>query len=125
MKSPPLFDPLAVAIDWLDACQSQDLPGVINFYDERATLECACSGGILEGREEIAEYWRSRLASPAETGFMLEDLWPDGDGAGIDYIGYDGRPVRAFFRFTANGKIVRSRCAPWQLGASRTSFSPG
>ncbi len=33
------FDPIAVAVDWLDAGKLGDLDGLLDLYDERATLE--------------------------------------------------------------------------------------
>ena len=37
--SPDNFDPLAVVVDWLDACRMGKLDGLLDLYDERATLE--------------------------------------------------------------------------------------
>ena len=34
--SPDTFDPLAVVVDWLDACRSGEL-ALLNLYHERAT----------------------------------------------------------------------------------------
>jgi ketosteroid isomerase-like protein len=48
------FDPLAVVVDWLDACRSRELDALLNLYDERATLECDCERVSLTGRKWIA-----------------------------------------------------------------------
>jgi ketosteroid isomerase-like protein len=32
--TPHDFDPLAVVVDWLDACRSRDLNAVLELYDE-------------------------------------------------------------------------------------------
>ena len=37
------FDPLAVIVDWLDACRSRALKALLDLYDERATLDCIVS----------------------------------------------------------------------------------
>jgi hypothetical protein len=36
------FDPLAVVVDWLDACRLGKLDALLDLSDERATLECNC-----------------------------------------------------------------------------------
>lgn len=48
------FDPMAVAVDWLDAGKLRDLGGLLDLYDERATLECDCEGVTLTGREALS-----------------------------------------------------------------------
>ena len=55
--SPDKFDPLAVVVDWLDACRLGELDALLDLYDERATLECNCERVSLTGREAIAAYW--------------------------------------------------------------------
>jgi hypothetical protein len=39
------FDPLALVVDWLDACRLGELNALLDLYDERATLECDCTVG--------------------------------------------------------------------------------
>jgi ketosteroid isomerase-like protein len=55
------FDPLAVVVDWLDACRLAKLDDLLDLYDERATLECNCEQVSLTGREAIAAYWAPKL----------------------------------------------------------------
>jgi hypothetical protein len=59
--SPDQFDPLAIVVDWLDACRFGDLGALVDMYDERATLECGCDGVTLIGRASIAAYWGPNL----------------------------------------------------------------
>ena len=48
------FDPMAAAIDWLDAYRAHS-PLIVNLYAEDAILECACGRQIvLFGRTTIA-----------------------------------------------------------------------
>ena len=56
------FGPLAVAIDWLDACRWRDLDGLLDLYDERATLECDCEGVVLTGRSQHSGNQSSRAS---------------------------------------------------------------
>jgi hypothetical protein len=57
------FDPLAVAVDWLDAAKLGDLDGLLGLYDERATLECDCEGVVLTGRQSLSAYWAPNLTA--------------------------------------------------------------
>ena len=38
-----LFDPMAAAIDWLDAYRAASL-SIVDMYAEDASLECGCDG---------------------------------------------------------------------------------
>jgi hypothetical protein len=99
------FDPMAVAIDWLDAYRAASL-SIADFYAEDATLECG-GGQVLVGRIAIAAYWQRRFADkPAGE---LEDLQPDGAGIVISYRVPDG-VVQTVLVFDHIGKIERSRC---------------
>ena len=102
------FDPMAVAIDWLDAYRAASL-SIVDLYADGATLECDCNGQtIIFGREAIAEYWRQRFVDkPAGE---LTDFQPDGDAIVVCYRVADGA-VQAILDFDPSGKIERSRCA--------------
>jgi hypothetical protein len=52
-------DPMAVAVDWLDAYRAASIDGL---YSPDAVIECACRGRkIIYGHEGIAAYWRQRF----------------------------------------------------------------
>ena len=63
------FDPLAVIVDWLDACRLGELDVLLDLYDERATLECDCERVSLTGRESIAacghQNWSEGYVQPS------------------------------------------------------------
>ena len=103
------FDPMAAAIDWLDAYRAAS-SSIVDLYADGAALECACTRqAIIFGREAIAEYWRQHfMEQPAGE---LTDLRPDGDAIVVSYRVPDGI-VRAILEFDPSGKIERSRCAP-------------
>ena len=111
------LDPIAIAVDWLDAGKLGDLDGLLDLYDERATLECACEGVTLTGREALSAYWASKLDSPTESAFTLDDMILTGDGVQLDYQNYEGKPVRIHFRFTPSGKIAHTSCGPLACAA--------
>ena len=58
------FDPIAVAVDWLDAGKLGDLDGLLDLYDERATLECDCEGVALTGRESAFSILGTKARQP-------------------------------------------------------------
>lgn len=109
VSDPGSFDPMAAAIDWLEAYRAASL-AIVDMYAERASLECTCNGStVLYGREAITEYWRQRFVEkPAGE---LTDLQPQGDGVAVTYRVPDGL-VQAVLQFNADGKIWHSRCSP-------------
>jgi hypothetical protein len=108
------FDPIAVVVDWLDFCRERRLNNLLDLYDATGSLECACAG-IYQGREDIARYWSRRLEGAVPQAFRLIELALDNSGDRpcivLDYIAYNGMPVRIRFLFTKAGKIGRSVCA--------------
>src|SRR4029077_19125410 len=98
------FDPMAIAIDWLDAYRAASL-SIVDMYAEDASLECACDGRkVLVGRRAVTAYWKQRFVeTPAHE---LEDL-QFGDGIAVTFRVPDGI-VRAVLNFEACGKIKRS-----------------
>jgi hypothetical protein len=107
------FDQIAIVVDWLDACRARDLEAVLDLYAQDASLECVCNDRkILQGRAELAAYWRPRLGDFSPTAFGLEEITLDAGGVVLDYIGFEGKPVRIFFAFDENGKIMKTRCEP-------------
>jgi hypothetical protein len=107
------FDQVALVVDWLDACRKRDLAAVLDLYAEHAKLECQCGEiKVSEGRAELESYWRPRLAAPAPTAFGLEEITPTPESVVLDYLSYEGKPVRVVFSFTPDAKISRAVCAP-------------
>ena len=104
------FDPIAVTIDWLDACRWRDLDRLLDLYDERATLECDCEGVVLTGHQSLSAYWKPKLGSKLPAAFALSDVTPTGDGVQVDFQNCEGKPVRIQFRFTPSGKIAHTSC---------------
>jgi hypothetical protein len=110
------FDAIGVVVDWIDACKQRRLDDLLNLYDAWATVEC-CSGGRFQGRSDMERYWRPRLARAPSHAFEIDALTTDPDGVTLDYLGYDGFPVRTHFRFTSTGKISLTACMPLRAAA--------
>ena len=105
------FDPMAAAVDWLDAYRAND-PAIDFLYAQDATIRCGCGGekavfGAL-GRQA---YWASRFIEyPAGALIDLDDR-----GSNIIGITYRAprEAVQAILSFDAdNGLITLHRCGP-------------
>jgi ketosteroid isomerase-like protein len=106
------FDKMAAVVDWLDACRGKNLGALLDFYAESASFECICERAGLSGRSALAAYWRPKLSGASADAFSLEEITPHDEGVVLDYLGFDGKPVRITFAFDAQGKISHSRCEP-------------
>ena len=108
------FDPIAVVLDWLDACRERRVSDLLDLYDGKASFRCACEG-LYQGREELTNYWSTRLERAVPYAFSLVDVAADDEGVepgvALDYVAYDGTPVHMRFRFTMTGKIAASICS--------------
>jgi ketosteroid isomerase-like protein len=104
------FDPMASAVDWLDAYRAGDIDTILELYSDEAVLNCGCGGmKTIAGKIGLRTYWFDRLRSyPASA---LTNLHPSEDGATISYVTRTGL-VRAVLIFDANGKIVWQACGP-------------
>jgi hypothetical protein len=108
------FDQIAIVVDWLDACRTHNLDALLALYATDAILECECEGGkIYAGKAALRSYWQPRLDNFSPKAFGLNDIMPTTDGAVIHYASFENKPVRMVFTFNKEGKILRSRCAPY------------
>ena len=105
-------DPIGLAMDWLEACRTQQAAMFSELYAEAATFECECGGPTLVGRARILEYWRPKLAAPPPRPFKLEQIWPDAEGVALVYRDRESALIRVSFHFDGAGKIQHSRCRP-------------
>ena len=111
------YDPLAAVVDWLDACRARHLTQVLDFYEAAATLECGCSGQpTVRGLGDLARYWEHRLAKAVPEAFSVNKILPGDDASSVvlDYVGYEGKPIRMHFQFGSSGKIASVVCGPME-----------
>jgi hypothetical protein len=100
------FDPMAVAVDWLDAYRAADLGAILNMYADDAVTDCACDGMTVAGKKGLRAYWERRFRDyPASD---LDNLQAYAEGATISYVARD-RVVTATMEFNAEGQISRLR----------------
>jgi hypothetical protein len=105
------FDPVGIAIDWLDACRERRLEDLLTLYADQATLDC-CSGERFVGRPGLHRYWPAKLRGATAAAFVLDEVRPEQDCIRLDFRDYDGSAVSTKFWFDAQGSITRTLCAP-------------
>lgn len=114
------FDPMAAAVDWLDAFRSADLECLANMFADKAVIECrCCCAASVTGEDDLRAFWERRLADCAP--FELDDLQPSGDGVMLTYA-MRGGLVAATLDFDAVGQIVSLQC---DLVTPATQEQPG
>ncbi|AWM08816.2 nuclear transport factor 2 family protein [Bradyrhizobium symbiodeficiens] len=102
------FDPMAVAVDWLDAYRAGDIEAILELHADDAVVHCGCSGvQTITGREALRAYWIQHLQKyPAGT---LDDLNPSDRGTVISYVTSKG-VMSANLAFDAAGRIKVLDC---------------
>lgn len=104
------FDPLATAVDWLDAYRAGDIEAVLRMYAPDADICCACGGlKTISGSPGRRAYWTRRLTDYPVLG--LDDLQQTGAGAMVSYMVRQGI-VSAVLRFNSAGQISSQTCGP-------------
>ncbi|MCK1744474.1 nuclear transport factor 2 family protein [Bradyrhizobium sp. 139] len=104
------FDPMAAAVDWLDAYRAGEIETILGMYADDAIVHCGCGGmKTITGRGGLRAYWVDRLRQyPASE---LDNLQPSHDGTMISYITSIG-VVSAVLAFNTVGKIKTLSCGP-------------
>ncbi|MGX4770327.1 nuclear transport factor 2 family protein [Bradyrhizobium guangdongense] len=105
------FDPMAAAVDWLDAYRANDL-SIDDLYTEGAPILCGCgTEKVISGSQDRKSYWSSRFVDkPARDLIDLSDR--GGDVVAVTYrTAVD--VVQAILSFDAeSGLISLHRCSP-------------
>lgn len=106
------FDPMAAAINWLDAYRAADL-SIVHMYAPNAVLESRWEDNpFIEGKGALAEYWRRQfVAKPAGA---LEDLTTFDETILLSYEVPNG-VVQARLKYSDAGLILRHQCGPAAL----------
>ena len=102
------FDPMAAAIDWLDAYRAGDIEAILDMFAEDAVVRCG-NGETITSREALRAYWVDRVREhPAGA---LDDLSPSGDGTIVSYVTRTG-VMHALLAFDGAGSIKKLDCNP-------------
>ncbi len=104
-------DPMAVAVDWLDAYHAERLDQIVKMFGPDAVIDCACGGShAISGQQHIAAYWRKRfIDSPA---LELVDLQVDGEAVFVTYLTSGGKIVETLLDVAEDGLITCCSCGP-------------
>jgi hypothetical protein len=105
-------DPMAVAVDWLDAYRDASVDQIVAMYSPDGVVECACEGRkIIQGRRSLWAYWQHRcIERPA---LELVNLQMDGGAVVVSYRISSGI-VHALLDIAEDGLITRCRCGPFE-----------
>lgn len=102
------FDPLAVAIDWLDAYSGVAWDQIVAMYSQQAVIECGCGSHTrISGREHIAAYLLHQMVEYPSLG--LQDIWMEGENVVLDFRTNMGI-IRAVLQIALDGTITRCSC---------------
>jgi hypothetical protein len=104
------LDPIALAIDWIDACNGRDIDALTPLYAENATLTLADPSGrgetvCLRCRGDIMTYWRRLFATNPDIAVQLVEIYPGYDSVVLVYYDQFCRRVSEFLRFGDDGRI--------------------
>lgn len=103
------FDPMAAAVDWLDAYRAGDIEAILMMYADDAVVHCGCDSLTITGKDGLRAYWMERLRKhPASE---LDNLQPSHEGTTISYVTGNG-VVSAVLAFNAAGQIKTLSCGP-------------
>jgi hypothetical protein len=103
-------DPIARAIDWLDACKANDLETVCSLYAPDATssipsVPVSGPGILLSGAEQHRRYWVDAFQSGTTEVFELVEIYPGRDSAVLIYYDRYYRRVCEYLQFNDAGLI--------------------
>lgn len=105
------FDPMAAAVDWLDAYRAGDIEAILEMYADDAMVYCDCDELAVSGREGLQSYWVARLQKYPVA--ELDNLELSYGAAMISYICGEN-VVKAVLSFDEAGKITTQSCDPLQ-----------
>jgi hypothetical protein len=104
------FDPMAAAVDWLEAYRVGDIDAIVEMHADDAVVHCGCGCiRIITEKEALRAYFVKLLQEYPVSD--LNDLQPLGEGTMISYIAR-GRVVTAILTFNASGQIASLSCGP-------------
>lgn len=101
-------DPMAIAMDWLEAYTNVSIDRITALYHPLAVIECGCgSHRCISGGEQIAAYLLDQMIEYPALG--LQDIWMEGESVGLAFR-TDNGIVRTVLQVCADGKITRCCC---------------
>lgn len=103
------------AHEWIEAWNSHDLEAVLSHYSDDFEMSSpfiiafsSDSGGTLQGKEAVAQYWAVALEKFSDLHFVLDSVFVGADSVAVSYTSVlDKKAVEVFF-FDENGKVVKA-----------------
>jgi hypothetical protein len=104
-------DPIARAVDWLDACKANDADAVCSLYPADAessipSLPVSGPGVWLKGIEQHRRLWTEAFRGDHTEVFELVEIYPGSNSAVLVYYDCHHRRVFEFLRFDETGLIA-------------------
>jgi len=104
-----IFDPMGVAMDWLDAYCNVSAHKIVAMYGPKAVIDCGCgTHRFITGPEHISAYLLDQMVEYPSLG--LHDIWMEGESEVGLAFRTDKGVVRAVLQIAPDGKITRSCC---------------
>ena len=97
-------DPMAAAVDWLDAYRAADLDAIVKMHAESAVVDCRCCvRETITNKARLRAFWKERLADCVPSDLL--DVQPVlSSGTSISFVTPRGQTT-AVFVFNKDGKI--------------------
>lgn len=105
------------AHEWVEAWNSHDLSAVLSHYSDDFEMSSPFiiafspeSGGILRGKEAVAQYWAAALEKFNDLHFVLDSVFVGADSIALMYTSVLDKKavaVEVFF-FNESGKVVKA-----------------
>lgn len=99
---------------WTDAWNARDLEAILDLFSEDARFTSPYAakllpdtGGVLNGKTALRDYWTLGLATIPELQFELEKVFAGVDSLVIVYRNHSGTLVSEAFRFL-DGKVIEA-----------------
>jgi ketosteroid isomerase-like protein len=107
------LDPAAFAAGWVADWNAHDLDRVLRHYAQDVVFRSPVaarvrpeSGGVLHGKEALADYWAAALPLNPDLHFTLEETFASVGGLTILYRNQRGQQVAETLVFDAEGLVV-------------------
>lgn len=99
------------AAEWLKAWNDHDLEAILRHFAEGVVFTSPLaerivegSGGVIQGKGELRDYWREGLRRNPELHFVIEDLYVGVNSVVIHYRNQSGALVNEVLTF--DGPLV-------------------
>lgn len=99
------LDPVAAAVEWLDAYRAADLDMIVGMHADEAVVDCRCCvRETVTNKERLRAFWKERFDECVPSDLL--DVQPvSSSGTSISFATPRGKTT-AVFVFNRDGKII-------------------